>query len=37
MQRPMTSIQTTTVPENGLPVYKIGLPGTRALTVLVGV
>jgi len=31
----MTSIQTTTVPENGLPVYKLGLPGTRALTVLV--
>ncbi len=31
----MTEIATTTVPENGLPVYKIGLPGTRALTVLV--
>jgi predicted Zn-dependent peptidase len=30
----MTNIQTTTVPENGLPVYEIGLPGTRALTVL---
>jgi predicted Zn-dependent peptidase len=30
----MTSIQTITVAENGLPVYKIGLPGTRALTVL---
>ncbi len=31
----MTSIQTTTVLENGLPIYKVGLPGTRALTVLV--
>jgi predicted Zn-dependent peptidase len=31
----MASIQRTTVPENGLPVYKVGLPGTRALTVLV--
>ena len=31
----MTEIATTTVPQNGLPVYKIGLPGTRALTVLV--
>jgi predicted Zn-dependent peptidase len=31
----MTSIQTTTVPQNGLPIYKVGLPGTRALTVLV--
>ena len=31
----MTSIQTTTVPENGLPIYKLALPGTRALTVLV--
>jgi predicted Zn-dependent peptidase len=30
----MTNIQTTTVAENGLPIYKIGLPGTRALTVL---
>src|SRR5271155_3442724 len=32
---PMTSIQTTTAGENGLPIYKLGLPGTRALTVLV--
>ncbi|HVA19007.1 MAG TPA: pitrilysin family protein [Solirubrobacteraceae bacterium] len=31
----MATIQTTTVPENGLPVHKIPLPGTRALTVLV--
>jgi len=31
----MTEIATTTVPANGLPIYKIGLPGTRALTVLV--
>ena len=31
----MTEIATTTIPENGLPVHKIGLPGTRALTVLV--
>ena len=31
----MTSIQTTTVAENGLPIYKLALPGTRALTVLV--
>jgi predicted Zn-dependent peptidase len=31
----MTSIQTSTVRENGLPVYKVALPGTRALTVLV--
>ena len=31
----MTEIETSTVPENGLPVYRIGLPGTRALTVLV--
>ncbi len=30
----MTSIQTSTVGENGLPVYKVALPGTRALTVL---
>src|SRR5580692_5361664 len=32
---PMTSLQTTTVGENGLPIYKLELPGTRALTVLV--
>src|SRR5471032_232477 len=31
----MTEITTTTAPENGLPIYKLGLPGTRALTVLV--
>jgi predicted Zn-dependent peptidase len=31
----MTSIRTTTAPDNGLPIYKLGLPGTRALTVLV--
>ena len=27
--------RTTTVPSNGLPVHRIALPGTRALTVLV--
>lgn len=31
----MTEIATTTVATNGLPVYSVGLPGTRALTVLV--
>ncbi len=31
----MTEIQTTTVAANGLPVYSVGLGGTRALTVLV--
>jgi predicted Zn-dependent peptidase len=31
----MTEIATTTVAANGLPVYSVGLPGTRALTVLV--
>ena len=31
----MTEILRTTVPENGLPVYRVALPGTRALTVLV--
>jgi predicted Zn-dependent peptidase len=31
----MTSIQTSTVQENGLPIYEVALPGTRALTVLV--
>jgi predicted Zn-dependent peptidase len=31
----MTNIQTTTVAANGLPVYTVALPGTRALTVLV--
>ena len=31
----MSEISTTTVPSNGLPVYRIALPGTRALTVLV--
>ena len=31
----MSVISTTTVKSNGLPVHSIGLPGTRALTVLV--
>jgi predicted Zn-dependent peptidase len=31
----MAEISTTTVSANGLPVYTVGLPGTRALTVLV--
>lgn len=31
----MTDISTTTVAGNGLPVYNVSLPGTRALTVLV--
>src|SRR5947208_4803535 len=31
----MATLTTSTVPANGLPVHKIGLPGTRALTVLV--
>jgi predicted Zn-dependent peptidase len=31
----MASIETTTVPANGLPVHRIAIPGTRALTVLV--
>ena len=31
----MTEISTTTVETNGLPVYSVSLPGTRALTVLV--
>src|SRR5438270_1060908 len=31
----MASIETTTIPENGLAVHRIALPGTRALTVLV--
>jgi predicted Zn-dependent peptidase len=31
----MSVISTTTVKANGLPVHSIGLPGTRALTVLV--
>jgi predicted Zn-dependent peptidase len=31
----MADVQTTTVPANGLPVHRVGLPGTRALTVLV--
>jgi predicted Zn-dependent peptidase len=31
----MSNISTTTVPANGLPVHRIALPGTRALTVLV--
>jgi predicted Zn-dependent peptidase len=31
----MTDVSTTTVTANGLPLYSIALPGTRALTVLV--
>jgi predicted Zn-dependent peptidase len=31
----MTNISTTTVPSNDLPIHRIPLPGTRALTVLV--
>jgi predicted Zn-dependent peptidase len=31
----MPEIQTTTVPSNELPIHRIALPGTRALTVLV--
>ena len=31
----MASISTTTVAANGLPVHRVALPGTRALTVLV--
>jgi predicted Zn-dependent peptidase len=31
----MASVSTSTVPDNGLPVHRIELPGTRALTVLV--
>jgi predicted Zn-dependent peptidase len=31
----MAEISTTTVPANGLPVYTVGVAGTRALTVLV--
>ncbi len=31
----MASMTTTTVPSNGLPIHRIELPGTRALTVLV--
>jgi predicted Zn-dependent peptidase len=31
----MANVTTTTVPANGLPVHRIALPGTRALTVLV--
>jgi predicted Zn-dependent peptidase len=31
----MADIQSTTVATNGLPIYSIGVPGTRALTVLV--
>jgi predicted Zn-dependent peptidase len=33
--RPMAEISLMTVPANGLPVYSISVPGTRALTVLV--
>jgi predicted Zn-dependent peptidase len=31
----MASVSTSTVPANGLPIHRIALPGTRALTVLV--
>src|SRR6202022_2306106 len=31
----MASVSSSIVPENGLPVHRIALPGTRALTVLV--
>jgi predicted Zn-dependent peptidase len=31
----MAAITTSTVPSNGLPIHRIALPGTRALTVLV--
>src|ERR1700693_162123 len=31
----MASVTTSTVPANGLPIHRIELPGTRALTVLV--
>jgi len=31
----MANVSTTTVPANGLPIHRIELPGTRALTVLV--
>src|SRR6202162_3358267 len=31
----MGNVQTTMVPETGMPVSRVGLPGTRALTVLV--
>jgi predicted Zn-dependent peptidase len=31
----MASISTSVVPDNGLPVHSIALPGTRALTVLI--
>jgi predicted Zn-dependent peptidase len=31
----MTNVITSTVESNGLPIHRIGLPGTRALTVLV--
>lgn len=31
----MAHVSTTTVPSNGLPIHRMGLPGTRALTVLV--
>jgi predicted Zn-dependent peptidase len=31
----MANVSISAVPENGLPIHRIGLPGTRALTVLV--
>jgi predicted Zn-dependent peptidase len=33
--QPMTAVSTTTIAGNGLPLHRIALPGTRALTVLV--
>jgi predicted Zn-dependent peptidase len=30
----MAEVSSTTVPANGLPVHRVGIPGTRALTVL---
>jgi predicted Zn-dependent peptidase len=31
----MANVATSTVPDNGLPIHRIALPGTRALTILV--
>src|SRR5580698_7358748 len=31
----MAEVSTTTVPANGLPIHRLAIPGTRALTVLV--
>src|SRR6202045_1076412 len=32
----MASVSSTVVPSNGLPVHQVAIPGTRALTVLIG-